>query len=163
MAYLKKSIALKAQGAPKPGQSLVVAELSGRGLYGRSREAVALPGQYYALAHPSCNQSAAAAKVAQVSLHSPAICGHRQVAMCLRAEEGHRRQDGLEDDARDGAVLRRHAAGATTGTTPTRGDGGKASATSSAASRPDDSNRKLVPMSRVQALLRVGLPRSVYD
>ena len=49
---------------------------------------------YYALAHPQQPTRAyLRPKVAQIFSRTPNGCGHRQVAMCLRAEEGERIAD----------------------------------------------------------------------
>jgi len=75
----------------------VVAELSGRGhavcdlleVAGLARSSY-----YYALAHPKgVARAHLRPKVAQIFSRTPNGCGHRQVAMCLRAEEGERIAD----------------------------------------------------------------------
>ena len=75
----------------------MVAELSGRGhAVGDLLEVAGLArsSYYYALAHPKgVTRAQLRPKVAQIFSRTPNGCGHRQVAMCLRAE------DGLEDDA----------------------------------------------------------------
>lgn len=49
---------------------------------------------YYALAHPQQPTRAhLRPKVAQIFSRTPNGCGHRQVAMCLRAEDGERIAD----------------------------------------------------------------------
>ena len=49
---------------------------------------------YYALAHPKgATRAHLRPKVAQIFSRTPNGCGHRQVAMCLRAEEGARIAD----------------------------------------------------------------------
>ena len=49
---------------------------------------------YYALAHPKgVTRAQLRPKVAQIFSRTPNGCGHRQVAMCLRAEEGERIAD----------------------------------------------------------------------
>ena len=75
----------------------MVAELSGRGhkLYDLLEVAgLARSSYYYALAHPQQpTRVQLRAKVAQIFSRTPNGCGHRQVAMCLRAEEGERIAD----------------------------------------------------------------------
>ena len=70
----------------------MVAELSGRGhkLYDLLEVAgLARSSYYYALAHPQQpTRVQLRPKVAQIFSRTPNGCGHRQVAMCLRAEEG---------------------------------------------------------------------------
>ena len=75
----------------------MVAELSGRGhklcdlleAAGLSKSSY-----YYALAHPQQpTRVQLRPKVAQIFSRTPNGCGHRQVAMCLRAEEGERIAD----------------------------------------------------------------------
>ena len=69
-----------------------VAELSGRGhAVGDLLEAAGLArsSYYYALAHPKgVTRAHLRPKVAQIFSRTPNGCGHRQVAMCLRAEDG---------------------------------------------------------------------------
>ena len=49
---------------------------------------------YYALAHPKgVTRAQLRPKVAQIFSRTPNGCGHRQVAMCLRAEDGERIAD----------------------------------------------------------------------
>lgn len=75
----------------------MVAELSGRGhkLYDLLEVAgLARSSYYYALAHPQQpTRAQLRPKVAQIFSRTPNGCGHRQVAMCLRAEEGVRIAD----------------------------------------------------------------------
>lgn len=75
----------------------MVAELSGRGhkLYDLLEVAgLARSSYYYALAHPQQpTRVQLRPKVAQIFSRTPNGCGHRQVAMCLRAEEGVRIAD----------------------------------------------------------------------
>ena len=75
----------------------MVAELSGRGhkLYDLLEAAgLAKSSYYYALAHPQQpTRVQLRRKVAQIFSRTPNGCGHRQVAMCLRAEEGVRIAD----------------------------------------------------------------------
>ena len=75
----------------------MVAELSGRGhAVCDLLEAAGLArsSYYYALAHPQLPTRAhLRPKVAQIFSRTPNGCGHRQVAMCLRAEEGARIAD----------------------------------------------------------------------
>ena len=75
----------------------MVAELSGRGhAVCDLLEAAGLArsSYYYALAHPQQPTRAyLRPKVAQIFSRTPNGCGHRQVAMCLRAEEGARIAD----------------------------------------------------------------------
>ena len=75
----------------------MVAELSGRGhAVGDLLKAAGLArsSYYYALAHPQQPTRAyLRPKVAQIFSRTPNGCGHRQVAMCLRAEEGERIAD----------------------------------------------------------------------
>ena len=75
----------------------MVAELSGRGhAVCDLLEAAGLArsSYYYALAHPQQPTRAhLRPKVAQIFSRTPNGCGHRQVAMCLRAEEGERIAD----------------------------------------------------------------------
>ncbi|WP_328803588.1 transposase [Rothia mucilaginosa] len=80
------------------------------------------------------NQSALRPKVAQIFSRTPNGCGHRQVAMCLRAEEGVRIADKtvlkmMRQMGRAVYAVR----GPITGTTPTRGMWGKVSPISSVA------------------------------
>ena len=75
----------------------MVAELSGRGhkLYDLLEAAgLARSSYYYALAHPQQpTRVQLRPKVAQIFSRTPNGCGHRQIAMCLRAEEGVRIAD----------------------------------------------------------------------
>ena len=75
----------------------MVAELSGHGhkLYDLLEAAgLARSSYYYALAHPQQpTRVQLRPKVAQIFSRTPNGCGHRQVAMCLRAEEGVRIAD----------------------------------------------------------------------
>ena len=75
----------------------MVAELSGRGhAVCDLLEAAGLArsSYYYALAHPQQPTRAhLRPKVAQIFSRTPNGCGHRQVAMCLRAEDGERIAD----------------------------------------------------------------------
>ena len=75
----------------------MVAELSGRGHKVRDLlEAAGLSrsSYYYALAHPQQpTRAQLRPKVAQIFSRTPNGCGHRQVAMCLRAEDGERIAD----------------------------------------------------------------------
>ena len=75
----------------------MVAELSGHGHAVRDlleAAGLARSSYYYALAHPQQPTRAyLRPKVAQIFSRTPNGCGHRQVAMCLRAEEGERIAD----------------------------------------------------------------------
>ena len=75
----------------------MVAELSGHGhkLCDLLEAAgLARSSYYYALAHPKgVARAHLRPKVAQIFSRTPNGCGHRQVAMCLRAEEGARIAD----------------------------------------------------------------------
>ena len=75
----------------------MVAELSEHGhkLYDLLEAAgLAKSSYYYALAHPQQpTRVQLRAKVAQIFSRTPNGCGHRQIAMCLRAEEGVRIAD----------------------------------------------------------------------
>ena len=75
----------------------MVAELSGHGhkLCDLLEAAgLARSSYYYALAHPQLpTRAQLRPKVAQIFSRTPNGCGHRQVAMCLRAEEGARIAD----------------------------------------------------------------------
>ena len=75
----------------------MVAELSGRGHAVRDlleAAGLARSSYYYALAHPQQpTRVQLRPKVAQIFSRTPNGCGHRQVAMCLRAEEGVRIAD----------------------------------------------------------------------
>ena len=75
----------------------MIAELSGHGhAVGDLLEAAGLArsSYYYALAHPQQpTRVQLRPKVAQIFSRTPNGCGHRQVAMCLRAEEGERIAD----------------------------------------------------------------------
>lgn len=63
---------------------------------------------YYALSHPARpTRPELRDAVAEIFSRTANGCGHRQVAMCLRAELGaHSRQDRAQDDAGDGGPLR---------------------------------------------------------
>ena len=90
----------------------MVAELSGRGHAVRDlleAAGLARSSYYYALAHPrQPTRVQLRPKVAQIFSRTPNGCGHRQVAMCLRAEEGVRIADKtvLKMMASDGVALR---------------------------------------------------------
>ena len=75
----------------------MIAELSGRGhAVGDLLEAAGLArsSYYYALVHPQQpTRVQLRPKVAQIFSRTPNGCGHRQVAMCLRAEDGERIAD----------------------------------------------------------------------
>ena len=75
----------------------MIAELSGHGHAVRDlleAAGLARSSYYYALAHPQQPTRAyLRPKVAQIFSRTPNGCGHRQVAMCLRAEEGERIAD----------------------------------------------------------------------
>jgi len=75
----------------------VVAELSGQGHAVRDlleAAGLAKSSYYYALAHPQQpTRVQLRPKVAQIFSRTPNGCGHRQIAMCLRAEEGERIAD----------------------------------------------------------------------
>ena len=75
----------------------MVAELSGQGHAVRDlleAAGLARSSYYYALAHPQQpTRAQLRPKVAQIFSRTPNGCGHRQVAMCLRAEEGERIAD----------------------------------------------------------------------
>ena len=75
----------------------MVAELSGHGHAVRDlleAACLARSSYYYALAHPQQpTRVQLRPKVAQIFSRTPNGCGHRQVAMCLRAEEGVRIAD----------------------------------------------------------------------
>lgn len=75
----------------------MVAELSGQGHAVRDlleAAGLAKSSYYYALAHPQQpTRVQLRPKVAQIFSRTPNGCGHRQVAMCLRAEEGVRIAD----------------------------------------------------------------------
>ena len=86
-----------AQALPNRNKALVIAELSGHGHAVRDlleAAGLARSSYYYALAHPQQPTRAyLRPKVAQIFSRTPNGCGHRQVAMCLRAEEGERIAD----------------------------------------------------------------------
>ena len=86
-----------AEALPNRDKALVIAELSGRGHKVRDLLEVAglsRSSYYYALAHPQqLTRAQLRPKVAQIFSRTPNGCGHRQVAMCLRAEEGERIAD----------------------------------------------------------------------
>ncbi len=75
----------------------MIAELSGHGHRVRDlleAAGLARSSYYYALAHPQQpTRAQLRPKVAQIFSRTPNGCGHRQVAMCLRAEEGERIAD----------------------------------------------------------------------
>ena len=75
----------------------MIAELSGHGHRVRDlleAAGLARSSYYYALAHPQQpTRVQLRPKVAQIFSRTPNGCGHRQVAMCLRAEEGERIAD----------------------------------------------------------------------
>ena len=85
------------QALPNRDKALVVAELSGHGHRVRDlleAAGLARSSYYYALAHPQQpTRAQLRPKVAQIFSRTPNGCGHRQVAMCLRAEEGERIAD----------------------------------------------------------------------
>ena len=98
MAYLKKIDCPEgAEALPNRDKALVVAELSGRGhAVCDLLEAAGLArsSYYYALAHPQQpTRAQLQPKVVQIFSRTPNGCGHRQIAMCLRAEEGERIAD----------------------------------------------------------------------
>ncbi|MBF1659046.1 MAG: IS3 family transposase [Rothia mucilaginosa] len=86
-----------AEALPNRDKALVVAELSGHGHAVRDlleAAGLARSSYYYALAHPQQpTRVQLRPKVAQIFSRTPNGCGHRQVAMCLRAEEGVRIAD----------------------------------------------------------------------
>ena len=86
-----------AQALPNRDKALVIAELSGRGHKVRDlleAAGLARSSYYYALTHPQQpTRAQLRPKVAQIFSRTPNGCGHRQVAMCLRAEEGERIAD----------------------------------------------------------------------
>ena len=86
-----------AQALPNRNKALVIAELSGHGHAVRDlleAAGLARSSYYYALAHPQQpTRAQLRPKVAQIFSRTPNGCGHRQVAMCLRAEEGERIAD----------------------------------------------------------------------
>ena len=86
-----------AQALPNRDKALVIAELSGHGHAVRDlleAAGLARSSYYYALAHPQQpTRAQLRPKVAQIFSRTPNGCGHRQVAMCLRAEEGERIAD----------------------------------------------------------------------
>ena len=86
-----------AQALPNRDKALVIAELSGHGHRVRDlleAAGLARSSYYYALAHPQQPTRAyLRPKVAQIFSRTPNGCGHRQVAMCLRAEDGERIAD----------------------------------------------------------------------
>ena len=83
----------------------MVAELSGQGHAVRDlleAAGLARSSYYYALAHPrQPTRVRLRPKVVEIFSRTPNGCGHRQVAMCLRAEAGVRIADKtvFEDDA----------------------------------------------------------------
>ena len=97
VAYLKNDCPEGAEAPPNRDKALAVAELSGRGhkLYDLLEVAgLARSSYYYALAHPQQpTRAQLRPKVAQIFSRTPNGCGHRQVAMCVRAEEGERIAD----------------------------------------------------------------------
>ena len=86
-----------AQALPNRDKALVIAELSGRGHKVRDlleAAGLARSSYYYALTHPQQpTRAQLRPKVAQIFSRTSNGCGHRQVAMCLRAEEGERIAD----------------------------------------------------------------------
>ena len=86
-----------AQALPNRDKALVIAELSGHGHRVRDlleAAGLARSSYYYALAHPQQpTRVQLRPKVAQIFSRTPNGCGHRQVAMCLRAEDGERIAD----------------------------------------------------------------------
>ena len=86
-----------AQALPNRDKALVIAELSGHGHRVRDlleAAGLARSSYYYALTHPQQpTRAQLRPKVAQIFSRTPNGCGHRQVAMCLRAEEGERIAD----------------------------------------------------------------------
>ena len=86
-----------AQALPNRDKALVIAELSGHGHAVRDlleAAGLARSSYYYALAHPQQpTRAQLRPKVAQIFSRTPNGCGHRQVAMCLRAEDGERIAD----------------------------------------------------------------------
>ena len=86
-----------AQALPNRDKALVIAELSGHGHKVRDlleAAGLARSSYYYALAHPKgVTRAQLRPKVAQIFSRTPNGCGHRQVAMCLRAEDGERIAD----------------------------------------------------------------------
>ena len=94
VAYLKIDCPEGAEALPNRDKALAVAELSGQGhAVGDLLEAAGLArsSYYYALAHPQQpTRAQLQPKVVQIFSRTPNGCGHRQVAMCLRAEEGER-------------------------------------------------------------------------
>ena len=86
-----------AQALPNRDKALVIAELSGHGHAVRDlleAAGLARSSYYYALTHPQQpTRAQLRPKVAQIFSRTPNGCGHRQVAMCLRAEEGERIAD----------------------------------------------------------------------
>ena len=154
MAYQKIDCPEGAEALPNRDKALVVAELSGHGhkLYDLLEVAgLARSSYYYALAHPQQpTRAQLRPKVAKIFSRTPNGCGHRQVAMCLRAEEGERiadktvlkmtREMGLRCGIRRERAYHRYNS--------YRGTWGKASRTSSVAtSRPMAPGRNWVPMS----------------
>ena len=85
------------QALPNRDKALVIAELSGHGHRVRDlleAAGLARSSYYYALVHPQQpTRAQLRPKVAQIFSRTPNGCGHRQVAMCLRAEEGERIAD----------------------------------------------------------------------
>ena len=86
-----------AQALPNRDKALVIAELSGHGHRVRDlleAAGLARSSYYYALTHPQQpTRAQLRPKVAQIFSRTPNGCGHRQVAMCLRAEAGERIAD----------------------------------------------------------------------
>ena len=80
------------QALPNRDKALVVAELSGHGHRVRDlleAAGLARSSYYYALTHPQQpTRAQLRPKVAQIFSRTPNGCGHRQIAMCLRAEAG---------------------------------------------------------------------------
>ena len=85
------------QALPNRDKALVIAELSGHGHRVRDlleAAGLARSSYYYALTHPQQpTRAQLRPKVAQIFSRTPNGCGHRQVAMCLRAEDGERIAD----------------------------------------------------------------------
>ena len=97
VAYLKNDCPEGSEALPNRDKALAVAELSGHGHAVRDLLEVAglsRSSYYYALAHlQQPTRVRLRPKVAKIFSRTPNGCGHRQVAMCLRAEEGERIAD----------------------------------------------------------------------
>ena len=97
VAYLKNDSPEGGAALPSREKALAVAELSGQGhdladLLGAA--GLARSTYYYALAHPKApTRPELRPKVAEIFSRTANGCGHRQAAMCLRAEEGVRIAD----------------------------------------------------------------------